>query len=121
MKESAENYLETILILENSIKRVRSIDIVNATGFSKPSISVAMKKLKNTGYIEVGQSGEILLTELGRKHATYVLERHHVLVKLFSSFGISPAIAEEDACKVEHVIHEETFLKLKEYVESLKK
>ncbi len=119
MKESAENYLETILVLENSLDKIRSIDVVKATGFSKPSISIALKKLKNTGYIEIGSSGEILLTGLGRKQANAVLERHNVLIKAFRSFGISEDVAEEDACKVEHVISDETFQKMKEYVNSL--
>ncbi len=119
MKESAENYLETILVLEGTLDKIRSIDVVKATGFSKPSISIALKKLKNTGYIEFGSNGEILLTGLGRKQANAVLERHNVLIKAFLSFGVSEEVAEEDACRVEHVISDETFQKMKEYVNSL--
>ncbi len=115
MKESAENYLETILVLEKTRGTVRSIDIAKAMGFSKPSISVAMKKLKQAGYIDVDTSGSILLTQSGREQASYVLERHTVLVKAFTSMGISETTAEEDACRVEHVISTETFNKIKEF------
>ncbi len=115
MKESAENYLETILVLESSLEKVRSIDIVKATGYSKPSISVAMKKLKQAGLIDIDTDGYIYLSESGRKEASYILERHTILVDAFLEMGISLEVAEEDACRVEHVISEETFTKLKEY------
>ncbi len=115
MKESAENYLETILVLENAQGKVRSIDIAKAMGFSKPSISVAMKKLKQAGSIDIDVEGYIILTEIGREQATYVLERHTVLMNAFTVMGISKEVAEEDACRVEHVISPETFEKLKEF------
>jgi len=117
MRESAENYLETILLLEKSLKIVRSIDIAHATGFSKPSISVAMKKLKSGGFIEIHSNGEIFLTEAGRNQAKEIFERHTILVQAFTIFGISKEIAELDACKVEHIIHKETFQKIKDFVE----
>lgn len=120
MKESAENYLETILVLGKRLGKVRSIDVVKETGFSKPSISVAMKKLKNSGYIEIDIDGYIFLTELGQKAANQVLDRHTVLVALFNAMGVSPLVADEDACKVEHIISEETFQKIKEYTDTLK-
>ncbi len=115
MKESAENYLETILVLEKNLGTVRSVDIAKSMGFSKPSISVAMKKLKQAGYIDVDVNGAILLTQAGREQAAYVLERHTVLVQAFVLMGISQDVAEEDACRVEHVISVETFDKLKAY------
>lgn len=121
MRESAENYLETILLLEQSLKIVRSIDIAHATGFSKPSISVAMKKLKSGGFIEIDPHGEIILTEAGRNQAKEIFERHTILVEAFTIFGVSKEIAELDACKVEHVIHDETFQKIKEFVEEHEK
>lgn len=120
IKESGENYLETILLLSRTQEYVRSIDIVKTTGFSKPSISIAMKKLKNAGYIEIDLHGHITLTQKGHAQASLVLERHNVLVKTFISMGVSTKTAEEDACKVEHVISDETFQQLKKYTESLK-
>ncbi len=119
MKQSSEHYLETILILSENIEKVRSIDIVKATGFSKPSISVALKKLRASGHIDVGTSGEILLTGLGRTLANDVLQRHKVIMQTLLSFGISKEIAEEDACKIEHIISQESFIKMKEYTEKL--
>lgn len=116
MRESAENYLETIIVLEKTLDKIRSIDIAHATGFSKPSISVAMKKLQAENLIEVSMHGEIVLTDIGRKHANEILERHQVLVKMFTMFGVEKSIAEEDACKVEHILHRETFAKIKEFI-----
>ncbi len=115
MKESAENYLETILVLSQTLAKVRSIDIVKATGYSKPSISIAMKKLKESGYIDVNDDGSITLTSLGNEQAQFVLERHKVLVSAFIAMGVSPSIADEDACRVEHVISNETFHAIKNY------
>ncbi len=120
MKESSEHYLETILILSEKIEKVRAIDIVKATGFSKPSISVALKKLRASGHIDIGTSGEILLTGLGRSLANDILLRHKVIMETLISFGISENIADEDACKIEHVISQETFAKMQEYVNNLK-
>ncbi len=117
MRESSENYLETIFLLEKSLITVRSIDIVHATGFSKPSISVAMKKLKSGGFIEINSHGEIILTETGRSQAKEIFERHTILVQALTIVGISKEIAEIDACKIEHIIHKETFQKIKNFVE----
>lgn len=121
MRESAENYLETIILLEKNLEKIRSIDIAHATGFSKPSISVAMKKLQQEKLIEVSMHGEIILTDLGRKHANDILERHKTLMKMFTMFGVEKAIAEEDACKVEHILHKETFAKIKEFMHNYEK
>lgn len=116
MMESAENYLETILMLKAANGNVRSIDIANELGFSKPSVSVAMKRLRENGHIAVDDSGSIELTDSGRKIAEKIYERHVLLTKLLTSIGVSPETAEEDACRVEHYISEETFDALKEHL-----
>ena len=111
--ESGEDYLERILILKERMGNVRSIDIVNDMGFSKPSVSVAMKKLKDGGYIEIDKNGYITLTDLGNEIASNVYERHQVLTKLFMSLGVDEQTAMKDACKVEHDLSEETFQAIK--------
>lgn len=111
--ESRENYLETIYMLSKDNPNLRSIDIVNELGFSKPSVSIAMKNLKEHGYINI-DDGKISLTDKGLEVAIHVYEKHKILTKLFVSFGVDRKIAEEDACKIEHIISEETFLKIKE-------
>ena len=114
--ESAEDYLERILILQERNKEVRSIDIAHDMGFSKPSISVAMKKLKEAGLIDVDKNGFITLTKEGHVIADKVYERHCVLTKVLTSIGVSEEQAEKDACKVEHVISEETFEAIKKNI-----
>ena len=118
--ESAEDYLERILILQERNKEVRSIDIAHDMGFSKPSISVAMKKLKETGLINIDKNGFITLTKEGHVIADKVYERHCVLTKVLTSIGVSEEQAEKDACKVEHVISEETFEAIKGHIEKHK-
>ena len=113
--ESAEDYLETILVLKQRSGEVRSIDIVNEMHFSKPSVSVAMKKLRENGYIEMNKDGYIHLTDLGHKVASNVYERHTLLTKFFVMLGVSEEVAAADACKIEHDLSEETFLKIKEH------
>ena len=115
-QESIEDYLETILILKNKLGIVRSIDIVNEMGYSKPSISVAMKNLKAKELIFMDKEGHISLTEKGLNLANNVYERHIVLTNALISIGVSEQTAKEDACRVEHDISEETFLKIKEYI-----
>ena len=107
--ESAEDYLERILILQERQDGVRSIDIAHDMGFSKPSVSVAMKKLKEAGLIVIDKDGFISLTKEGHVIADKVYERHCVLKKLLIEIGVSPLQAEKDACKAEHVLSEETF------------
>lgn len=107
--ESAEDYLERILILQERQDGVRSIDIAHDMGFSKPSVSVAMKKLKEAGLIIIDKDGFISLTKEGHVIADKVYERHCVLKKLLIEIGVSPLQAEKDACKAEHVLSEETF------------
>ena len=114
--ESAEDYLERILILQERNKEVRSIDIAHDMGFSKPSISVAMKKLKEAGLIKIDDTGFITLTREGHIIADKVYERHCVLKQTLINIGVSPEQAEKDACKVEHVISEETFNAIKKKV-----
>lgn len=113
--ESAENYLETILILSQRLGQVRSIDIANELNFSKPSVSVAMKNLRQKEYIQVNDNGHITLTESGLKIANNVLERHQLITSLFIALGVSPEVAAEDACRMEHVISEESFNALKSH------
>lgn len=111
--ESAENYLETILILSKRLGQVRSIDIATELGFSKPSVSVAMKNLRQNGYIIVNDNGHISLTEAGLSIANNVLERHQLLTNMLTALGVPSEIAAEDACRMEHVISEESFNALK--------
>ena len=114
--ESAEDYLERILILQERKGEVRSIDIAHDMGFSKPSISVAMKKLKEAGLIDIDEHGFITLTKEGHVIADKVYERHKVLKKVLIDIGVDPKQAEKDACKVEHVISEETFEAIKKHI-----
>ena len=115
--ESVEDYLETILRLSKSLPQVRSIDIVHDTGYTKPSVSVAMKNLRQKEYIVMDESGYITLTEEGRAIAEATFERHQVITRLFVNLGVSQEVAAEDACKVEHVLSEETFNALKNHLE----
>ncbi len=113
--QSAENYLETILMLTNRNGSCRSIDIANELGFSKPSVSIAMKNLRENGYIDVMGDGRITLLEPGRKIAENLYERHTVLTYAFMSLGVNKETASEDACKIEHIISEETFEAIKNH------
>ena len=108
--QSSEDYLETILILREHLGNVRSIDIVNETGYTKPSISVAMKKLRSNGLITMDKSGYIHLTLEGEKIATDTYTKHCLLKNFFISLGVSESTAEEDACKIEHEISQETIM-----------
>ncbi len=114
--ESAEDYLERILILQEKNDGVRSIDIAHDMGYSKPSISIAMKKLKEAGLIKIDDNGFITLTREGHVIADKVYERHCVLKQTLVNIGVSEEQAEKDACKVEHVISEETFEAIKKKV-----
>lgn len=115
--ESAENYLETILMLKNEKGSVRSIDIANELEYSKPSVSVAMKRLREKEYITVNEGGLIELTDEGKKLAESIYERHIILTNALTALGVDPEIAAEDACRVEHYISQETFDKIKEHFE----
>ena len=117
VKESAENYLETILILHNKKGSVRSIDIATELEFSKPSVSVAMKNLRENGYIEVSPEGYITLLEKGREIAEKIYERHTLLSEWLTALGVDPKVAVEDACRMEHVISSESFAAIKRHVQ----
>ena len=120
-KESREDYLEAILVLERKNNgRVISLDIANELSFSKPSVSIAMKKLKDEGLITVESDGSIHLTDEGRRIAEKTLEKHEFLTNFFISLGIDPLMAEEEACEIEHALNEETFIKFKDYIEGRK-
>ncbi len=113
IQESAENYLETILILRERNGSVRSIDIASELGFSKPSVSVAMKNLRQQDCVVVDGDGFIVLTEKGKKIAEGIYERHTLFTEWLKSLGVNEKTAAEDACRIEHVISEETFQAIK--------
>lgn len=121
VSETIENYLETILILLNEQTRVRSVDVAAEMGYSRPTISIMMKQLREQELIEVDESGFISLTASGQKIAERVYERHVLLTDLLISLGVDKLTAAEDACKIEHVISKETFARVKDfYQEHLK-
>ncbi|SFG14036.1 metal-dependent transcriptional regulator [Oribacterium sp. WCC10] len=113
--ESSENYLESILMLSMDHQVVRSIDIANMLGFSKPSVSVAMKRLREEGMIVVDSNGYITLTDDGMKVAKGTYEKHIVITNMLVDLGVSPYTAGQDACRIEHVLSPETFARLKEF------
>ena len=114
LHESGENYLEVMLLLSKERGYIRSVDVANKLSFSKPSVSRAVSILKKAGHILMDDSGLITLTESGQKIAEQIYDRHCFLVTYFKSLGVSDDVAEEDACRIEHVISNETFEKLKE-------
>ena len=121
MNESVENYLETILVLNHRLGNVRSIDIANEMNFKKPSVSVAMKNLRENGFITVGPEGYIHLTESGREVAEKIYERHTTLSSWLVMLGVYPRIAAEDACKIEHDVSAESFEAIKRHINSVSK
>ena len=120
IKESAENYLEAILMIAKQKGSVRSIDIANELNFSKPSISVAMKHFREEGYINMDSEGSITLTDKGQAIAERVYERHQVIANLLIAIGVDKDVAYEDSCKIEHDLSDETFNKIKEFFENYK-
>lgn len=116
VNESAENYLETILLLGKELSGVRSIDIVHELGFKKSSVSVAMKNLREKNHITVDEFGFITLTPSGREIAEMIYERHELLTSWLVSLGVSKEIAAEDACKMEHILSPESFEAIKKHV-----
>lgn len=116
LQESGEMYLETIYVLSQSSNHVRSIDVAEHMGYSKPSVSRAMGLLKQGGYVIVDEDGFLVLTEEGRNMAQKIFDRHTVLSKLLVSMGVSEKTAAEDACKIEHVISDETFHAIKNHL-----
>lgn len=117
--KSAEDYLEQILILLETKGYARSIDISEALGVTKPSVSVAMKKLREGGYISMEKGGLISLTDKGFPVARRVYDRHLTLTKFFISIGVNKKTAQEDACRTEHVISEETFAMIRKHLDAL--
>ena len=116
IKESAENYLEAILMIKLKKGNVRSIDVVNHLNFTKPSVSVAMKNFREEGYINMDSEGSITLTEKGQEIAERIYERHQIIAKALMALGVDEATAYEDSCKIEHDIHPETFAAIQKYV-----
>ncbi len=116
IQESGEMYLETILQLSQKSSFVRSIDVCEAMGFSKPSVSRAVGILKNDGYITMGPDGSLKLTDSGRAIAEKIYERHTVLSECLTEIGVPEDIATEDACRIEHIISDETFAAIKKYM-----
>ena len=120
IRQSAEDYLESILRLREEKGYARSIDIAMSLGITKPSVSVAMKRLRENGYITMDESNYITLTPAGSEIATRIYHRHKVLTKFFVSLGVDVDTAQDDACRVEHVISEESFKAIDRYTASLK-
>ena len=120
IKESAENYLEAILIIKKRKGNVRSIDIANELSFSKASVSVAMKSFKEEGYISIDENGNISLMGKGLEIAEKMYERHKVIAQALMALGVSEEVAYEDSCKLEHHMSNETFEKIKEFFENFK-
>ena len=119
--ESIEDYLETIFLLEKKLGNVRSIDIANEMNFTKPSVSVAMKNLRELGYITVSENTFIILTDEGRIRAAAVYERHILLSNWLISLGVNEDVAREDACRMEHDISSESFSAIKSYIDKVSK
>ena len=120
IQESGEMYIETIYVLTQSSDRVRSIDVCERMGYSKPSVSRAIGILKKNGYINVDASGYITLTDSGIAAAEKIYERHTILTQFLESLGVSPETASSDACKMEHIISEESFSAIKKSVSDKK-
>lgn len=118
--ESAENYLETILILGQNGNQVRSIDIVNELDYTKPSVSIAMKNLRSSGYILMDPDGYITLTGIGREIAETMYERHMLISDWLIFLGVDKTIAVNDACRMEHVMSEQSFKAIKKHIENWK-
>ena len=118
--ESGENYLEALLMLKEKNKKVRAVDIVNALGFSKPTVSIAMRNLIAAGYVVKEGRGYLELTETGMEIATRIYERHRLLAKFFMLIGVDEGNATADACKIEHDISDESFEKIKDFIQKNK-
>jgi len=121
IKESAENYLEAIMVLKEQYGYVRSIDVANHLGFAKPSVSVAMKALREEGCVETDENGYLSLTKKGTEIASRIYERHNVIARTLINLGVSEEVAYEDSCKIEHDISDESFQRIKEFLERHRK
>ena len=116
MNESNENYLETILVLNHRLGNVRSVDIANEMNFKKPSVSVAMKNLRENGYILMDDQGHITLSSMGKEIAETMYERHTMLSQWLMYLGVDEQTAAEDACRIEHVVSAESFRAIKDHI-----
>lgn len=121
IRESAEDYLEAVLMLQQRLGHARSIDVADELGFSKPSVSVAMKKFRENGLVEFDDKGYISLTNEGRTIAESTLEKHNLLAGYLIGIGVSEKTAREDACRIEHALSAETFEKIKEFAAAQRK
>ena len=121
VNESAENYLETILVLSKQLPVVRSVDVANELGFKKSSVSVAMKNLREKNHITVTKAGFFYLTDSGRAIAEMIYERHQLISSCLMKLGVSEKTAVEDACRIEHVISKESFDALKNHIKKMQK
>ena len=121
IKESGENYLETIYMLKKKLGNVRSVDVVTELSVTKPSVSVAMKKLREDGFITTDSDGGISLTEKGLSVAERMYDRHKIIAKALISIGVSEEVAYDDSCKIEHHISDESFEKIKAHMEKFTK
>ena len=119
IKESAENYLEAIIMLQKQKGHVRSIDVANYLGFSKPSVSVAMKAFREDKYVDVDGEGNLSLTAKGMEIASKMCERHEIIARALMALGVSEATAYEDSCKIEHDISSESFEKIRLFLEKM--
>ena len=119
IQESAENYLATILVLQQRFHSVRSIDVANELSFSKPSVSVAMKNLRQNGYVNMDGAGYLTLTEKGMEIAQAVYEKHRLLSAWLCALGVDQKTASEDACRIEHVISAESFAAIRRHVQQM--
>ena len=117
IQQSAENYLETIYMLTKNLGSVRSVDIANELGFSKPSVSVAMKNLRENGYIDVSGDGKIILLPPGEEIALNLYAKHTILTEALVKLGVPRETAAEDACKIEHILSDESFNAIKMHLE----
>ncbi len=116
IQQSQENYLETLYMLKHKKGFVRGIDIANELGYSKASVSVAMKSLRESGYVTVGADGDISLTQTGLEIANRMYERHELIANVLIALGVSEETAYEDSCKIEHVVSDETIEKIKDFL-----
>ena len=120
VREAAEMYLETVLLLSEEQPKVRAVDVARRMGYSRPTVSAQMKQFRQNGYILVEDDGSLLLTERGRAVAERMYERHRVIAHLLLDIGVNEQTAFADACRMEHYISEETFQKLREHAEKLR-
>jgi Mn-dependent DtxR family transcriptional regulator len=120
IKESAENYLETIFVLSRNGNKIRSVDIANELEYSKPSVSIAMKNLREDGYIKIDSGGYITLTESGREIAQRMYDRHILISDWLIYLGVDMATAVSDACRIEHAMSEQSFAAIKNHIETWK-